>query len=653
MCGFCGVWNTNDKKVNQDYLSLMSEKLTHRGPDGHGVWIDEQVPFALAHRRLSILDLSSAGHQPMLSSCKRYILVYNGEIYNHLNLRKKIEERFGSQKWIGNSDTETLITSIMYYGIEKSLKNISGMFSIALWDIKKKELILARDRIGEKPLYYGYNNNIFFFGSELKSLLANPEFKAQINRDSVALQLRNAYIPAPYSIFKNIYKLLPGYYIKITQQDLKNNKLQDSQSYWTYINDAAKQEKNVSSLNIEIEQDKLEKILLNTVKNQMISDVPLGAFLSGGIDSSTIVALMQSASFKPIKTFTIGFNEDQLNEAKYAKAIANHLGTDHTELYVSSSDIINTIDQLPVIYDEPFSDSSQIPTILVSNLAKKNVSVSLSGDGGDELFSGYNRYKISEKFWNVLSKIPHPIRQIISGGIQSVPPKYWNTFSNLTTLGKKYNNFGDKMHKGSKVLESKNLYEVYYKLISNWENPTAVVLNSNEPNTLLTTLKSKLTEFNNQEKMMILDSLTYLPDDILVKVDRAGMSTSLETRMPFLDHELIEYVWKLPHSFKNRNGQGKWILRKILNKYVPKQLTNRSKMGFAIPIDIWLRGPLREWAENLLNERKIKQEGYLNANLVSNKWYEHLSGKRNWSGLLWNVLMFQSWTEKYKNKIIN
>ena len=653
MCGFCGVWNTNDKKVNQDYLSLMSEKLIHRGPDDHGVWIDKQVPFAFTHRRLSILDLSSAGHQPMLSSCKRYILVYNGEIYNHLNLRKKIEERFGSQKWIGNSDTETLITSIMYYGIEKSLKYISGMFSIALWDIKKKELILARDRIGEKPLYYGYNNNIFFFGSELKSLLANPEFKAQINRDSVALQLRNAYIPAPYSIFKNIYKLLPGHYIKITQQDLKNNKLQDSQSYWTYINDAAKQEKNVSSLNIEIEQDKLEKILLNTVKNQMISDVPLGAFLSGGIDSSTIVALMQSASFKPIKTFTIGFNEDQLNEAKYAKAIANHLGTDHTELYVSSSDIINTIDQLPVIYDEPFSDSSQIPTILVSNLAKKNVSVSLSGDGGDELFSGYNRYKISEKFWNVLSKIPHPMRQIISSGIQSVPPKYWNTFSNLTTLGKKYNNFGDKMHKGSKVLESKNLYEVYYKLISNWENPTAVVLNSNEPNTLLTTLKSKLTEFNNQEKMMILDSLTYLPDDILVKVDRAGMSTSLETRMPFLDHELIEYVWKLPHSFKNRNGQGKWILRNILNKYVPKQLTNRSKMGFAIPIDTWLRGPLREWAENLLNERKIKQEGYLNANLVSNKWYEHLSGKRNWSGLLWNVLMFQSWIEKYKNKIIN
>lgn len=653
MCGFCGFWDTKDKKVNQDFLSLMSKELTHRGPDGHGIWIDEQVPFALAHRRLSILDLSSAGHQPMLSSCKRYILVYNGEIYNHLNLRKKIEERFGSQKWIGNSDTETLITSIMYYGIEKSLKYISGMFSIALWDIKKKELILARDRIGEKPLYYGYNNNIFFFGSELKSLLANPEFKPQINRDSVALQFRNAYIPAPYSVFKNIHKLLPGHYIKITQKDLKNKKLQNSKSYWSYLENAAKQEKNISSLNIEIEQDKLEKILLNTVKNQMISDVPLGAFLSGGIDSSTIVALMQSASFKPIKTFTIGFNEDQLNEAKYAKAIANHLGTDHTELYVSSSDIINTIDQLPVIYDEPFSDSSQIPTILVSNLAKKNVSVSLSGDGGDELFSGYNRYKISEKFWNVLSKIPHPMRQIISSGIQSVPPKYWNTFSNLTTLGKKYNNFGDKMHKGSKVLESKNLYEVYYKLISNWENPTAVVLNSNEPNTLLTTLKSKLTEFNNQEKMMILDSLTYLPDDILVKVDRAGMSTSLETRMPFLDHELIEYVWKLPHSFKNRNGQGKWILRNILNKYVPKQLTNRSKMGFAIPIDTWLRGPLREWAENLLNERKIKQEGYLNANLVSNKWYEHLSGKRNWSGLLWNVLMFQSWIEKYKNKIIN
>lgn len=653
MCGFCGYWNISNKKIISNYLLLMSAELNHRGPDDEGFWVDKQVPFSLAHKRLSILDLSSAGHQPMKSKCNRYIISYNGEIYNHLNLRNKLEQEFKGQKWIGSSDTETLLTAIQYWGLEKSLKTISGMFAFALWDIQKKELSLARDRIGEKPLYFGINNNIFFFGSELKALTAHPEFKAQINRDAIALQFRHGYIPTPYSIYKNIYKLQPGHYLTIKQKDLNDNSIPQIKSYWSYVKSAIHGLKNPLSLDINNVENELERILLDTVNKQMISDVPLGAFLSGGIDSSTIVALMQSISSRPIKTFTIGFDENDFNEAKYAKAIANHLGTDHTEFYVNPNQAINVIEKLPTIFDEPFSDASQIPTFLVSELTKKNVTVAISGDGGDELFSGYNRYVMTQNYWNQMSYLPLFIRTFFKFIIESIPPSNWNILSKLIFAGNKFNNFGDKIHKGAKILESKNLSEVYFKLISNWENPTEVVINSSEPDTLLSSLKPQLSGLNSQEQMMIFDSLTYLADDILVKVDRAGMATSLETRMPFLDHKLIEHVWKIPYSFKFRNGQGKWILRKILNKYLPKKLTERPKMGFGIPIDIWLRGPLREWAESLINEKRLHEEGYLNANLISIKWQEHLTGKRNWKDLLWNVLMFQSWLEKNKNKINN
>ena len=393
-------------------------------------------------------------------------------------------------------------------------------------------------------------------------------------------------------------------------------------------------------------QEDLEKYLQSSVRKQMISDVPLGAFLSGGIDSSTIVALMQSQSTNPIKTFTIGFNEDEYSEAKYAKKIAKHLGTDHTELYVSSKEAIEVIPKLPIIYDEPFSDSSQIPTFLVSQLAKKDVTVALSGDGGDELFCGYNRYVMSEKFWNIFRLMPQSFRKIFSSGLQSISTENWTTISKLLPGLKKYSNFGDKIHKGANVLKAKTSHELYYMLCSHWQNPTEAVINSKEPGTLLTEFKPDFQGLNNQQQMMVLDFLTYLPDDILVKVDRAAMASSLETRIPFLDHNLIEYVWRISHSLKFKKGEGKWILKQILNKYVPKHLTDRPKMGFGIPIGAWLRGPLRDWAENLLDQKRLQQEGYFNSKLIRDKWTEHLSCKRDWQYDLWNVLMFQAWIDQ-------
>lgn len=466
--------------------------------------------------------------------------------------------------------------------------------------------------------------------------------------DSVALQLRYNYIPAPYSIYKNIFKLLPGHYLQLKNNDLKKNLLPISKIYWSLIRKAIYGNNNqLTQSDLDI-QNNLEISLKNSVKKQMISDVPLGAFLSGGIDSSTVVALMQSQSNHPIKTFTIGYSEDDYSEAQYAKKIAKHLGTEHTELNVSAKSAMEVIPELPTIYDEPFSDSSQIPTYLVSQLAKQHVKVALSGDGGDELFCGYNRYIMSKRFWDNYSFIPLSLRKILASGIHLISPKKWSEIAKFIPGLNQYPNFGDKIYKGAKVLGTKSLYDMYYKLCSHWQNPSEVVINSNEPWTLLDKFKKELGGLNSQEQMMAIDSVTYLPNDILTKVDRAAMSLSLETRSPFLDHKLIEYVWKIPHSLKFKDGNGKWILKEILNKYVPKNLSERPKMGFGVPIDVWLRGPLREWAENLISENKLKQEGYFNHNLIRQKWIEHLSGKRNWQSDLWDVLMFQAWMDVNK-----
>ena len=486
------------------------------------------------------------------------------------------------------------------------------------------------------------------FSSELKALKVHPEFNAQINTDSVALQLRYNYIPAPYSIYKNIYKLSPGHYLQLKNNELKKNLLPTSKTYWSLIKKANYGNRNQLIFNETDIQNNLEKCLKNSVRKQMMSDVPLGAFLSGGIDSSLIVALMQSQSTRSIKTFTIGYNEDDYSEAKYAKKIAKHLGTDHTELYVSAKLAMEVIPKLATIYDEPFSDSSQIPTYLVSELAKRHVKVALSGDGGDELFCGYNRYVMSQRFWNKLNLMPLSIRRILALIIESISPQKWNNMSKFLPGLNQYSNFGDKMHKGAKVLEAKTLNEMYYMLCSHWQNPSEVVINSKEPITILNKFKKKFRNLNSQEQMMVTDFVTYLPDDILVKIDRAAMSLSLETRTPFLDHQLIEYVLKIPHSLKFKDGNGKWILKKILNQYVPKKFTARPKMGFAVPLDTWLRGPLRDWVENLINENRLKQEGYFNHSLIRKKWKEHLSGKKNWHSDLWDVLMFQAWIDENK-----
>ena len=649
MCGIVGFYSKSLSMYN-DVINKMNFAIHHRGPDSSGTWFDKSCGVAFGHQRLSIIDLTKAGNQPMISNSGRFVLTFNGEIYNHLEIRKELENKSSSVKWRGRSDTETLIEGIDFWGIENILKKIEGMFAFGLWDKKKRCLTLARDRIGEKPLYFGWQgkgvNQVFLFGSELKALKVHTEFKEEINRDAISLQLRHSCIPAPYSIYKDINKLLPGHYLQLNESDLKRGLLPSPKMYWSLIDSAINGNNNPIELGEKDIQNELEKRLKFSVKKQMISDVPLGAFLSGGIDSSIVTALMQSQSIKPIKTFTIGFNENDLSEAQFSKKIANHLGTEHTELYISPKQAMEVIPKLPYIYDEPFSDSSQIPTILVSQIAKKHVKVVLSGDGGDELFCGYNRYILSKKFSNLFTLMPLPFRKIISSSLKLISPLNWNKISKFLPSAYQHSEFGNKIYKGANALEAKTVYELYNILCSSWQNPNSIVKNSQEPLTFLSKSKSQLGELNNQQIMMALDYLTYLPNDILVKVDRASMASSLETRVPLLDHKLIEYAWQIPQSLKLRNGSGKWILKKILNKYVPNKLTERPKMGFGIPIESWLRGPLKDWAEDLLDEKRLQEEGYFNSKLIREKWTEHLGGKKNWHNQLWDILMFQAWKEK-------
>ena len=651
MCGIVGFYSKSLSTFNNVILK-MNLAISHRGPDSSGTWNDKNSGIVLGHQRLSIIDLSEAGNQPMQSNSGRFVLTYNGEIYNHLEIRNELEKNNFNSKWRGNSDTETLLEAIAFWGIEATLKKTVGMFAFGVWDKKNRYLTLVKDRMGEKPLYFGWQgegvNKVFLFASELKALKVHPGFVGEINRDSIALQLRHNCIPAPYSIYKNIYKLLPGHYLQLNENDFKKSLLPSQKPYWSATKcaiDGNNNQLKTSALNI---QKDLETHLKFTVKQQMISDVPLGAFLSGGIDSSTIVALMQSQSNHPIKTFTIGFNQSDYSEAQHAKKIAKHLGADHTELYISPKTAMDVIPKLPKMYCEPFSDSSQIPTFLVSQLAKHKVKVVLSGDGGDELFCGYNRYVISKKFWKIFRLMPLSFRKFIAHQIQSISPKNLTKISKFLPGSNQYYFFGDKMHKGANVLKAKSIYDVYYMLCSHWQNPDEVVINSKEPGTLLTEFKPMLAGLDSQQQMMALDMITYLPNDILVKVDRAAMASSIETRVPFLNHKLIEYVWKIPQSLKLRNNDGKWILKQILNQYIPKNLTERPKIGFSIPLANWLRGPLKDWAENLLNEKKLQQEGFFNPKLIRDKWEEHLSSKRNWEHDLWDVLMFQAWIDENK-----
>ena len=648
MCGITGFWKPreNNEKVLMDEIIKMTRIIINRGPDDEDFYVDKKAGTALGHRRLSILDLSSKGRQPMESFSGRYVIVYNGEVYNYKELRKEIENNFNIN-FKSNSDTEVILAGFEVWGTEKTLKRMNGMFAFALWDKKKREFCLARDRIGIKPLYYGIQDGILFFASELKAIRANRFFKPEINRNALALFFRHNYISAPYSIYKSVKKLEPGHYA-IIDKNLNVN----IQCYWDIERLIEEGIKNPIDLSEKEAISWLEKLLLDSIKKRMIADVPLGAFLSGGIDSSTAVALMQAQSNIPVKTFTIGFYEDNYNEAKFAKDVAKYLGTDHAELYVTPKEAIDVIPKLSDMYDEPFSDSSQIPTFLVSQLARRYVTVSLSGDGGDELFGGYNRYFRASNIWNKINFMPLILRLQIIRIISLFSPEFIDNFFKpiKVIVPNKFKQIlsGDKALKFSEILTSTSPDELYKRLISHWKSPEELVLNSKEPRTVLDDflrIKDFMPNFKN--RMMFFDFMTYLPDDILTKVDRASMAVSLEARVPMLDHRIVEFSKKLPLDFKIKNGKSKWILRQVLYKYVPKKIVERPKMGFGVPIDIWLRGPLRGWAEDLLNEKRIMEDGILSYEPIKKLWQEHLSGKRNWQYLLWDILMFQAWKKRW------
>lgn len=639
MCGFAGVFGRPSSAGN---LRSMGLAIASRGPDDSGVWIDPEASLGLVHRRLSIMDLSPAGHQPMASACERYVIAFNGEIYNHSELRQSL----GHSSWRGHSDTETLLAAIANWGIEATLKQCVGMFAFALWDRKTRRLTLARDRLGEKPLYYGWQGDVFLFGSELKALKAHPAFRAEIDRDALTLFLRHNAIPAPYSIYEGIHKLPPGTFLQLHAEQRDARPV----PYWSAKMAAeAGQRNRFQGSDVEAVAE-LERLLGKAVNGQMVADVPLGAFLSGGIDSTSVVALMQSQSIRPVKTFTIGFHEEDYNEADQAHTVARHLGTEHTELYVTPQDAMDVIPSLPTIYDEPFADSSQIPTYLVSRLARQHVTVSLSGDGGDELFGGYNRYFWARNLWRKLGWMPRPLRAAVAGVLTTVPPASWNTaFQKLERwlpAKLRYATPGDKLHKAAEILAVRSPEEIYLGLVSHWKNPAQLVLGSHEPLTLLTdsSCQANLPDF--EHRMMYLDTVTYLPDDILTKVDRAAMSVSLETRVPLLDHRLVEYAWTLPLDMKIRHGQGKWLLRQVLYRHVPQSLMERPKMGFGVPIDQWLRGPLKPWAAALIEPARLRREGIFDPASIQRKWLEHQAGARNWSYYLWDILMFQAWREE-------
>lgn len=663
MCGLSGFLWVPDRCGLVDTARQMANAIIHRGPDDVGVWVDEVAGFALAHRRLAIIDLSAAGHQPMHSTSGRWVIAFNGEVYNHVSLRTELQKQGAAPIWRGHSDTETLLAGFEHWGIESTLQRCVGMFAIALWDRETRTLTLARDRFGEKPLYYGWvgrgEHRAFVFGSELKAMKAYPGFDATVCRQALSQYLRFMYVPAPRSIYQGIYKLEPGCLLTITGTvplQVSTQPLRPGESFgsmrmhrwWSLASTVETGARHSETDEVEALRQ-LETQLTEAVRLQSLADVPLGAFLSGGVDSSAIVALMQHQSSRPIKTFTIGFEEASFDESQHALAVARHLGTEHHEMRVTAQMAQDVIPRLPHMYDEPFADSSQIPTYLVCRAAHQHVTVALSGDAGDEIFGGYNRYLWGPRLWRSLENLPYPMRQALSRLLSSLPAQGWDVLSRPLGLVRP----GEKLHKLARALNhTQNLDDFYLNLASEWQAPYRLVLGaSSEPVTttepasqlddVLLTLGADAAPL----RMMFLDATTYLPDDILCKVDRAAMATSLETRVPFLDHRVVELAWRLPLNMKIRGQLGKWALRQVLYKHVPKELIERPKAGFAVPIGQWLRGPLKQWADALLAADRLKREGYLYPERISRVWKEHLSGSCDHTAKLWSVLMFQAWLE--------
>lgn len=641
MCGIAGFWTSGAARDLAAVALQIGNAMVHRGPDDHGEWIDARAGIAFAHRRLSIVDLSHEGHQPMRSASGRYEIAFNGEIFNFDELRAELP----GQRWRGHSDTEVMLAAFEQWGVEASVKRFVGMFAFALWDSRERALYLGRDRLGIKPLYYGWHDRTFLFGSELKALCAHPDFDPVIDRNSVALLMRHNYIPHPYSIYVGVKKLPPGTILKVTGAQTRS----EPQAYWSAREVAERGQRNPFPDDPAAAIEKLDHLLREAVRLRMLADVPIGAFLSGGVDSSTVVALMQSMSSRSVRTFSIGFNEDKFNEAHHARAVAEHLGTSHTELYVSPEEAMAIVPELPRYYDEPFADSSQIPTYLVSQLARRSVTVSLSGDGGDELFAGYPRYGLTQSIWSGINRVPLGPRRTATRALRMLSPATWETIYGGVSplLPRKYRTKrpGEQIQRLADLLSVGSQEDLYKSVLSHWQDPEQLVLGSEEYPTVLTDRNRQAKLSDPVHRMMYADQVSYLPDDILTKVDRASMACSLEARVPILDHRVVEFAWSLPLSLCVREGKEKWLLRQVLYKYVPSRLIERPKMGFGVPIGEWMRGPLREWCEELLSPSRISENGIFDVDMVTRAWREHVTGTRSWHYHLWDVLMFQSWFE--------
>lgn len=639
MCGIAGFWTKRASSEEPlEILKQMGNSIAHRGPDDSGYFFDPEAGLGFVHRRLSIIDLSPAGHQPMASASGRYLIIFNGEIYNFEEVRNALGER----QWKGHSDTEVMLEAVERWGLDAAVQRFVGMFTFALWDRAERTLHLVRDRLGIKPLYYGQVAGSFVFASELKAIREFPGFTREVDRNALASFMRHGYIPSPHCIYRGIQKLQPGCVLLIGAAEGSP----EIRRYWSAAGVAAKgTAEPVEGGETEMIEE-LHQKLLSAVGLRMIADVPLGAFLSGGIDSSLVVALMQAQSSRPVKTFTIGFDEAGYNEAAHAKKVAEHLKTEHTELYVTPQQALDVVRLLPSMYDEPFADSSQIPTYLVSKLARGSVTVSLSGEGGDELFGGYDRYPLTVRVWRLLNRISQHPRNMASGIVRTIPTAVFDgayrSARALIPKGMRVTEVGDKVHRLAGLVRADSPESLYLALISQSDDPSTLVPSSREPNTVARVIRES-AGMGIEGMMMLADLSTYLPDDILTKVDRASMAVSLEARVPILDHRVVEYAWRIPLNLKMQGRVSKWILRQILYKYVPQQLVERPKMGFTVPVKEWLRGPLCDWAEHLLSEKKLSEGGLLNAKSVRRKWQEHTSGRRNWQAVLWSVLVFQAW----------
>lgn len=640
MCGITGFVESggfNDDSAGA-ILHLMSSAVGHRGPDDTGQWLDQQHGIALAHRRLSIVDLSHAGHQPMASPSGRFVMVFNGEIYNHEWLRSTVRP---APAWRGHSDTESLLAGFEAFGLEETLRRTVGMFALALWDRETARLTLARDRLGEKPLYYGWQSRTLLFGSEIKALKQHPEFAGEIDDGALSSYLKHGYVPAPLSIYTGIFKLLPG--TTVTFDVSAGPVLPEPVPYWSLTEVAARGAAN-PFVGSDVEAvDELERLLSEAVRGQVMSDVPLGAFLSGGIDSSTVVALMQRLGNDPVKTFTVGFSDNAFDESAAAREVARHLGTEHSELIVTPAQAQAVIPRLPSIYDEPFGDSSAIPTWLLAGLARSQVTVALSGDGGDELFAGYGRYSRTSRLWSAAASLGPGARSVARLVLGAVPDTALQRLMVRLQIGSFPHLFSDRVRGFRTAFGAGDIAALYDVRISNWPVPAAILKSGVNP-PVSWAFAAPLSPTHHTERMMAFDTRSYLPDDVLVKVDRAAMSNSLETRVPLLDHQVVEFAWTLPHHFKVRDGEQKWLLRQLLFRHVPRELVDRPKQGFGVPIGAWLRGPLRDWAEDLLSEQALEEDGPFHAAPIRELWQQHCSGKADWEHRLWPVLMYQQWS---------